>query len=117
MADYIPVKEEEFLDWARNLYTYTAAHYTAWNVPDPTAALKTPLDAYEAAFATALNPNRGKVDVLAKKDANRALKKSDRGLCQGVFDQQPTGNGRRQGGYGASHLQNHQNPYPRSMPN
>jgi hypothetical protein len=78
MADYIPVKEEAFLDWAKNLYAYAAVHYTAWNVPDPTAALKTLLDAYEAAFAAALNPNRGRVDVLAKKDAKKALKKAVR---------------------------------------
>jgi hypothetical protein len=78
MADYIPVKEEEFLGWAKNLYTYANAHYGLWSVPDPTAALKTPLDAYEAAFAAVLNPNRGRVDVLAKKDTKKALKKAIR---------------------------------------
>jgi hypothetical protein len=78
MADYIPVKDEEFLDWAKNLYNYAAAHYTGWDVPDPTAVLKISLDGYEAAFAAALNPNRGKVDVLAKNEAKAALKKKIR---------------------------------------
>ncbi|MDR2516033.1 MAG: hypothetical protein LBC88_01480, partial [Spirochaetaceae bacterium] len=69
MADYIPIKDEAFLDWADNLYTYALAHYAAWNIPGPEAKLEPPLAAYRAAFQTALNPNRGKVDVLAKKEA------------------------------------------------
>jgi hypothetical protein len=75
MADYIPNKDEVFLDWAKNLYAYAAAHYSGWDVPDPKTILKTPLDAYDAAFTAALSPNRGKVDVLAKNEAKKTLKK------------------------------------------
>jgi hypothetical protein len=73
MADYIPVKDETFLDWAKNLYAYAVAHYSLWDVPVPQSTLQTPLDGYEAAFATALNPIRGKVNA-AEQD-KRAMSK------------------------------------------
>jgi hypothetical protein len=78
MADYIPIKDEAFLDWARNLTAYAAAHYSPWNIPDPAAALQAPLAVYAAAFEAALNPNRGRVDVLAKNDAKKRLKSAIR---------------------------------------
>jgi hypothetical protein len=78
MADYIPIKDEKFLDWADNLYNYALNHFTAWNIPSPQTDYGPLLTAYRIAFQTALNPNRGKVDVLAKNEAKDALKKEIR---------------------------------------
>jgi hypothetical protein len=74
MADYIPIKDEAFLDWADNLYNYALNHFTSWNIPSPQDQLGPLLTAYQTAFQTALNLNRDKVDVLAKN----ALKKEIR---------------------------------------
>jgi hypothetical protein len=78
MVDYIPIKDETFLDWAKNLYTFALNQYSEWNIPSPQVSLELLLAAYESALQTALNPNRGKVDVLAKNEAKEALKKEIR---------------------------------------
>ncbi|MDR3334302.1 MAG: hypothetical protein LBT13_05375 [Treponema sp.] len=74
-GDYIPHADEAFLEWSKNLVTYTAAHLTDFSV-NQTAL--TPIQAlvttYEMAYTTAANPNRGKVDVMAKNQARDALK-------------------------------------------
>jgi hypothetical protein len=74
MPDYIPRPDEKFLEWAKNLYNYALANYSKWAVPGPQPELHAPLAAYEAAFQSAVNPNRGRVDVLTKNETRDALK-------------------------------------------
>jgi hypothetical protein len=78
MPDYIPGSDKEFLEWSKNLYTYTLAHFSGWSVPSPQTALESRLSAYETAFEAAQNPNRGRVDILAKNETRDALKKDIR---------------------------------------
>jgi hypothetical protein len=76
--DYVPVNDERFLDWTKNLYAYALAHFDGWSVPSPQISLETLLNAYEAAFQAVQNPNRGKVDVIRKNETRDALKKEVR---------------------------------------
>lgn len=78
MANYIPTKDEEFRDWAKNLFTTVLGYYTIWNIPSPQPPMGSLLAAYELALETALEPNHGKVDVLKKNEAKGALKKQIR---------------------------------------
>jgi hypothetical protein len=78
MPDYIPGSDEKFLEWSKNLYAYAVANFSRWSVPSPQTALESRLSAYETTFETAQNPNRGKVDILAKNEARDALKKDIR---------------------------------------
>jgi hypothetical protein len=78
MADYIPLKDQDFATWVRILFNYILGHFAQWGTPDPTASLKGPLEAFEAALTAALDHNRGKVDILAKNETKKALKKEVR---------------------------------------
>jgi hypothetical protein len=69
-GDFIPHSDGAFLEWAKTLTTYTAAHLTAFNVPETSLTpIQAQLTAYETAFEAAQDPNRGKVDVLTKNEA------------------------------------------------
>ncbi|MDR2031459.1 MAG: hypothetical protein LBP86_04195 [Azoarcus sp.] len=76
--DYIPGPDGQLLDWAKNFYGYALAHYGAWQVPSPQTTLESLLSAFDAAFIQCQNPNRGKIDVLKKDEARRALVKGCR---------------------------------------
>ncbi|WP_062326773.1 hypothetical protein [Treponema endosymbiont of Eucomonympha sp.] len=74
-GDFIPHQDGAFLEWAKTLTTYVTAHLTNFNIQEtaltPIEAL---LTAYQTAYTQAEDPNRGKVDVLAKNEARDALK-------------------------------------------
>jgi hypothetical protein len=77
--DYIPTNDGKFLTWVKFLFTYLYGHASAWNIPpDSWAAIDPLIAAYEAAYAKAEDPNRGKADVKAKDEARAALKAATR---------------------------------------
>jgi hypothetical protein len=78
MADYIPRPDEKFLDWAKNLVSYSLQNYSRWQVPTPDTTLGQPLTDFEAAFQTYLAPNHGKIDTVHKNDARKVLEKAIR---------------------------------------
>jgi hypothetical protein len=90
MPDYIPRGDEQFLTWAGNLITYANSHASAMKV-DPTTIqpLQAKLTAYQAAFTTASDPNRGKVDVLNKNEARDALKSDIRAFVKAYLAYNP----------------------------
>ena len=81
--DYVPTKDAAFLLWAKNLLTYVQAHLTAFNIQDsvfqPLLNLNT---AWEAAYAKAIDPNRGMVDIAEKNRERKALEKALRGFVK-----------------------------------
>jgi hypothetical protein len=88
--DYIPQSDGAFLEWAKPLVTYAAAHVAAFNVPQGALTpIQTQLAAYETAFEAAQNPNRGKVDVLNKNEARDALKTSLRTFVKAYLSYNP----------------------------
>ena len=81
--DYIPKKDSAFMVWARNLLLYVQANLVAFNIQDtvlqPILVLNT---AWEAAYAKALDPNRGPVDIAEKNRAREALEKALRNFVK-----------------------------------
>jgi hypothetical protein len=77
--DYIPTSDGKFLEWVKFLFAYLYGHAAAWGIPQDSWANIDPLiAAYEAAYAKAEDPNRGKADVKAKNEARDAVKKAVR---------------------------------------
>jgi hypothetical protein len=88
--DYVPQAEGAFLEWARTLITYAGARTAAFNVPaGAITPLQTQLTEYEAAFNAAQNPNRGRVDILRKKETREALKTSVRIFVKAYISYNP----------------------------
>ncbi|MDR0561102.1 MAG: hypothetical protein LBG73_00240 [Spirochaetaceae bacterium] len=90
MPDYIPRGDEQFLLWAKNLVAYVQPKLTAFNIP--AAALppiQTELTNYETAFTAAIDPNRGKVDVLNKNESRDALKTDIRACVKAYLAYNP----------------------------
>jgi hypothetical protein len=90
MPDYIPRSDEQFLLWAKTLTAYVQPKLTAFNIPaGALTPIQTKLTAYETAFATASDPNRGKVDVLNKNEARDALKSDIRAFVKAYLVYNP----------------------------
>jgi hypothetical protein len=90
MPDYIPRGDEQFLTWAGNLIAYANGHAAAMKVdPETIQPLQAKLTAYQTAFNTASDPNRGKVDVLNKNEARDALKSDIRTFVKAYLAYNP----------------------------
>ncbi|GHU33129.1 hypothetical protein FACS1894172_11050 [Spirochaetia bacterium] len=88
--DYIPHADGAFLDWANTLITYTAGHLSAFKIEQAALTpIQTLFTAYQAKFTAAENPNRGKVDVLAKDEARDALKAAIRPFVKAYLAYNP----------------------------
>jgi hypothetical protein len=87
--DYIPSNDGQFLEWAKNLYAYSLAHFSGWSVPSPQLTLETPLADFEAALAKLSDPNYGKVDMERKKDARKECEKAFRVYVQAYLARNP----------------------------
>jgi hypothetical protein len=88
--DYIPQSDGAFLEWSKTLVTYAAARLSAFNVPqDALTPIQAQLAAYETAYNTAQDPNRGKVDVLNKNKARDGLKASLRTFVKAYLTYNP----------------------------
>ncbi|MDR1983315.1 MAG: hypothetical protein LBQ28_00590 [Prevotellaceae bacterium] len=88
--DYIPQSDGKFLEWVKILFTYVRAHLTEWGLSE---SLLTPIDAliakFDADYARAEDPNRGKADVLAKNESRDALKTSVRAFVKAYLTFNP----------------------------
>jgi hypothetical protein len=88
--DYIPQSDGAFLEWAKPLVTYAAAHLAPFTIPETAVTpIQTLLAAYDTAFEAAQDPNRGKVDVLAKNEARDALKSALRTFVKAYLAYNP----------------------------
>jgi hypothetical protein len=88
--DYVPQSDGAFLEWSKPLITYAASHTAAFKLDEGAlTAVQTQLAAYEAAFEAAQNPNRGKVDILAKNEARDALKTALRAFVKAYLTYNP----------------------------
>jgi hypothetical protein len=88
--DYVPTKDAAFAVWAKNLILYVQARLSAFNIQDavfqPLLGLHT---AFEAAYAKALDPNRGSVDVAEKNRARAAFEKALRDFVKAFLEYSP----------------------------
>jgi hypothetical protein len=88
--DYIPQSDGAFLEWAKTLIGYASAKLMVFNIPaEALTPIQAQLTAYETAFTTAQNPNRGKVDVLNKNEARDALKSALRAFVKAYLSYNP----------------------------
>ena len=79
----IPTKDAAFAAWIRNLLPYVQAHLTAFNIQDAVfQPLLTLNSAWETAYAKALDPNRGPVDIAEKNRVREALEKELRSFIK-----------------------------------
>jgi hypothetical protein len=89
-GDYIPHADGAFLDWAKTFVAYAEAHVAAFKVDEGALAdINTLLTAYQTAYTAAEDPNRGKVDVLAKNEARDALKSAIRTFVKACLTYNP----------------------------
>jgi hypothetical protein len=89
-GDFIPHADGAFLEWSKTLVTYAAAHLTNFNVQEAALTpIQTLLTAYQTAYTKTEDPNRGKVDVLAKNEARDALKAALRPFIKAYLTYNP----------------------------
>ncbi|WP_162510929.1 hypothetical protein [Treponema endosymbiont of Eucomonympha sp.] len=89
-GDFIPHQDGAFLEWAKTLTSYVAAHLTGFNIQESALApIQTLLADYQTAYDKAENPNRGKADVLAKNEARDALKAALRTFIKAYLTYNP----------------------------
>ncbi|GHU49839.1 hypothetical protein FACS1894200_08910 [Spirochaetia bacterium] len=89
MADYIPRRDDKFLEWAKNLYSYALVNFARWSVPSPQVHLQVPLDEFEAAFQAYLTPNHGKVDIFIKNEKRKTSESAFRTYVQAYLVKNP----------------------------
>jgi hypothetical protein len=89
-GDFIPRADRAFLDWSKTLVAYAEAHVAAFKVDEGALTdINTLLTAYQTAYTAAEDPNRGKVDVLAKNEARDALKLAVRTFVKAYLTYNP----------------------------
>jgi hypothetical protein len=75
MADYIPAKDTDFLEWVENFSALCTANQGTWNLPPAEVTdLSTTATEYVGIYETAIGPNASKADILLKNEKKAALK-------------------------------------------
>ncbi|MDR2808628.1 MAG: hypothetical protein LBB43_06460 [Spirochaetaceae bacterium] len=74
-SDYIPSADPSFYEWVKFLLAYILQNFSKWNIPSPETTLVPLVTAFEAAYTTCQNPNKGKVDTQKKNEARKNLEK------------------------------------------
>jgi hypothetical protein len=117
-TDYIPRPDGPFLGWVKNLYAYALDHYAGWNIPSPQTGIEPLLNAYDAAYTAAQNPNRGKADVLKKNETRKALESAVRVYVRAYLINNPavTDEDRVSMGLPVHSHAHHPVPVPRTSP-
>ncbi|MDR1154622.1 MAG: hypothetical protein LBL04_07905 [Bacteroidales bacterium] len=78
-TDLVPRSDGKFLEWIKFLFTYVQAHGQTWNIsPSDYAHILLLIADFETAYARMEDPNHGKGDTQAKKDAREALEPEGR---------------------------------------
>jgi hypothetical protein len=77
--DSMPVSDGKLLTWVKILFAGVVQNASLWNI-DPTtfAQILVMIESFEAAYAKAEDPNRGKADVKEKDVVRDAMKKAVR---------------------------------------
>jgi len=86
---YVPGSDAQFLDWAENLTETALQSFEAWKIPDPEQAIGTRVTIFKDKLVAASQPNRGKVDVLAKNEARKDAEKALRTYVQAYLAKNP----------------------------
>jgi hypothetical protein len=88
--DYIPQADGKFAEFAKIVVRYVTDHIDLFRInPEILANVQTLLATFEEYYSISLNPNRGKVDVLNKTIARKALEKALRVFIKGYITYNP----------------------------
>jgi phosphoribosylformylglycinamidine (FGAM) synthase PurS component len=116
-SDYIPRQDVAFLEFAKTLLACAHVHFEQFGVPDPQGEMVL-LGIYETKLEAAQDPNRGKVDVLAKNESRDALEKAVRAYCKAylLYNPKVTDEDRERMGLPVYSGGHHPVPVPDSVP-
>ena len=87
--DYIPRRDLELLDFAKNISLYGSSKCSKWEVPNPESMITALLDDYETKLNKCKEPNAGIVDKKSKNVAKEKLVKALRSYIQGFVARNP----------------------------
>ncbi|MDR1985347.1 MAG: hypothetical protein LBP88_00035 [Treponema sp.] len=85
-SDYIPAADGAFFPWTGDLIADGPRHFTVWNIPDSQTALTPLLTAFETAFESCRNPNKG-IDIKWAKPKEAPRDTGE--LVNSAFDTKP----------------------------
>ncbi|WP_187149465.1 hypothetical protein [Treponema endosymbiont of Eucomonympha sp.] len=86
-GDFIPHQDGAFLEWAKTLTSYVAAHLTGFNIQETALApIQTLLADYQTAYDRAENPNRGKSGRFGKERGAGRAQSGAADVYQGISD-------------------------------
>jgi hypothetical protein len=75
MADYIPAKDADFLEWAQNFSVLCTENQMNWTLPTAKiTALNAAVAEYTGIYETAIGPDASRADILLKNEKKAALK-------------------------------------------
>jgi hypothetical protein len=83
--NYIPTNDHEFLKWLEDVMAYASTHCARWYIANPESFLSEPWEDFKAKLTKASEPNSGKVDVFASKEARKKAEKEARDFVQGFL--------------------------------
>jgi hypothetical protein len=87
--DYIPQTDARLLEWAQFLFTYATTNAARMKIFPPSGDLSDLVETFELRLQQTSSPNRGKVDIIQKNDARKALIKEFRVFVQGFLAKNP----------------------------
>ena len=87
--NYIPRNDTEFYMWAYNMINYATAHCINWRVSEPGDEMNNLLTEFDLALQAWKAANSGKIDLIRKNNARKALEKACRTYVQGFLAKNP----------------------------
>jgi hypothetical protein len=87
MADFLPKRNADLLEWLKNFSSVLSGHAEAWGVPAQTASdLAAKTAAYETLYEAATGENGTRALVLEKNEKRNALKTEVRNIKNKYID-------------------------------
>ena len=83
--NYIPTNNHSFLEWLENLMAYASLHCALWFIANPESFLSELFEDFKTKLEKASDPNCGKVDLFALKEARKKTEKEARDFVQGFL--------------------------------
>ena len=83
--NYIPNNDHDFLAWLEKLLAFASINCGRWYIANPEGFLSPLWEDFKAKLLKASDPNCGKVDLFAAKEARRKTEKEARNFVQGFL--------------------------------
>ena len=83
--NYIPTNDHQFLEWLEKLLAYVSLNCARWFIANPESFLSEHWEDFKKKLTKASEPNSGKVDVFALKEARKKTEREVRDFVQGFL--------------------------------